>query len=196
MIRTALLADIAPQPWKNGGGITRDLLAWPSAADWQLRISVAEVARSGPFSAYPGVERHFAVVQGAGVVLGFADGPRRLVRGSAPLRFDGAAAPSCELIAGETLDLNLLSRLSAGRAEMLAVQRGQAWTDAAPLRAVFTALPATLVMAGRAVAELPAMSLVWTDAAGPTSWWLEAAAVAPPQAWWLCYAPNDTPQAR
>ena len=23
------LADLAPQPWKNGGGTTRELLAWP-----------------------------------------------------------------------------------------------------------------------------------------------------------------------
>lgn len=196
MIRTAALADIAPQPWKNGGGLTRDLLAWPTAADWQLRISVAEVARSGPFSAYPGIERHFAVVQGAGVVLRFADGARRLVRGSAPLVFDGAAAPGCELVAGETLDLNLLCRQSAGSATMQAVRPGLAWTAAAPLRAVFTALPATLVMAGRAVAELPGMSLAWTDAAGPAGWSLECPASAQPQAWWLSYTAHEAPHAR
>ena len=66
--------DMAPQPWKNGGGITRDQLAWPDAAHWQLRISVAEVARAGPFSAYPGIQRWFAVVQGAGVVLQLKSG--------------------------------------------------------------------------------------------------------------------------
>ena len=63
------LADVTPQPWLNGGGITRELLALPSAADWKWRISVAEVARDGPLSGYPGIERWFAVVQGAGVVL-------------------------------------------------------------------------------------------------------------------------------
>ena len=38
------LADVAPQPWKNGGGTTRELLAWPDAASWRVRLSVAEVA--------------------------------------------------------------------------------------------------------------------------------------------------------
>jgi environmental stress-induced protein Ves len=189
MIRTAALADIAPQPWKNGGGLTRDLLAWPSASNWQLRISVAEVARSGPFSPYPGVSRHFAVLQGAGVVLEFADGPHRLVPGSLPLHFDGAAAPACELIAGETLDLNLLAIKAAGAADMAPVRRGSTWAGTAPLRAVFTALPSTLVIAGRAVADLPAMSLAWTDAASPGAWQLDGAA-AQPQAWWLSFTPH------
>ena len=29
------LADVAPQPWRNGGGVTRELLAWPAAGDWR-----------------------------------------------------------------------------------------------------------------------------------------------------------------
>jgi hypothetical protein len=28
---TVHLADVPPSPWKNGGGTTRELLAWPSA---------------------------------------------------------------------------------------------------------------------------------------------------------------------
>ena len=54
------LAAIAPTPWKNGGGATRELACWPPGAgidafDW--RVSVASVAASGPFLAYPGVDR-------------------------------------------------------------------------------------------------------------------------------------------
>ena len=49
------LNEVAPVPWRNGGGVTRELLAWPSPGDWALRISVAEVERDGPFSRYPGV---------------------------------------------------------------------------------------------------------------------------------------------
>ena len=30
-------------PWRNGGGVTRELLAWPHGADWRVRISVAEI---------------------------------------------------------------------------------------------------------------------------------------------------------
>jgi environmental stress-induced protein Ves len=34
-----------------------------------LRISVAEITRDGPFSAFAGVQRWFAVLEGAGVML-------------------------------------------------------------------------------------------------------------------------------
>src|SRR5258706_8972671 len=56
--------DIAPAPWRNGGGLTRELLAWPDRSDWIVRISVAEILASGPFSEFPGVDRWFAVLHG------------------------------------------------------------------------------------------------------------------------------------
>ena len=60
----------APQAWRNGGGVTRELLVWPNAEDWLVRLSVAEIERDGPFSAFAGVDRWFAVLSGAGVLLG------------------------------------------------------------------------------------------------------------------------------
>jgi environmental stress-induced protein Ves len=53
-MKTVRLADCPFVPWRNGGGRTRELLAWPSAEDWQLRVSVAEIEADGPFSAFPG----------------------------------------------------------------------------------------------------------------------------------------------
>ncbi len=41
------------QPWRNGGGFTRQLLAWPDDENWLLRISMANVSQDGPFSAWP-----------------------------------------------------------------------------------------------------------------------------------------------
>jgi uncharacterized protein len=180
------LADAAPQAWKNGGGITRDLLAWPSAAAWQLRISVAEVARSGPFSAYPGIQRWFAVVQGAGVVLHFADGSRTLTSDSPPLQFDGAAAPGCDLVDGPTLDLNLLADTSAGQARLQRVQPGVDWCDPAGLRALFTVQPAVLLVDGHAAIRLPAMSLAYTLLPAGTAWRTGGDSLAGP-AWWLAF---------
>jgi uncharacterized protein len=181
--------DMAPQPWKNGGGITRDLLAWPDAANWQLRISVAEVARGGPFSAYPGVQRWFAVVQGAGVLLQLPSGAKKLNTDSEPLCFDGADAPGCELVAGATLDLNLMAQQDAGSAHMARALPGVAWVDAAPLRALFSARPADLIVDGRLVASLPAMSLAWTATATGRTWTLGPDSRAP-AAWWLSYTPR------
>jgi uncharacterized protein len=37
------VAEIAPVAWRNGGGVTRELLAWPDPEDWLLRVSVADI---------------------------------------------------------------------------------------------------------------------------------------------------------
>ena len=109
-MNTVHLADCASVLWRNGGGRTRELLAWPAANDWLVRVSVAEIACDGPFSAYAGIDRWFAVLDGAGVVLTLPQGEVMLQAGSAPVAFAGEAAPGCRLIAGPTLDLNLMLR--------------------------------------------------------------------------------------
>lgn len=186
------LADVPATPWKNGGGITRDLLLWPpgsanSADAWQLRISVAEVAQSGPFSTYPGVARWFCVLEGAGVMLRFSEGQHTLTPDSPPLHFDGALAPGCELVAGPTLDLNLMAQQHAGRAEMGRAVAGVPWVSRAPLRALFTLQGATLQVEGRAAAVLPGGSLAYTEHAAGQSWALDS---SDDSGWWLAFEPH------
>lgn len=112
-------------PWRNGGGRTRELLAWPSATHWQVRVSVAEIEADGPFSRLPGIDRCFAVLEGAGVVLSLPGGERRLTPRDAAVTFPGETAPMCRLIDGPTRDLNLMLRRGAGTASM---QRAPALT--------------------------------------------------------------------
>jgi hypothetical protein len=187
-MHTVNLADLKPMPWKNGGGFSRDLLAWPNRRDWQLRISVAEVAHSGPFSAYPGVDRWFAVAHGAGVVLHFASGSRRLNEDSPPLHFDGAEAPVCDLVDGTTLDLNLMARHSAQRAEMVRVEPVASWADTASLRGVFTWHDAELRVNGGPALALPACTLAYTTRAQGERWRLHGQNL---RAWWLAFEPED-----
>ena len=192
-VRTVSLAQIEAHPWRNGGGVTQELLSWPAAevaaSNWQLRISVARIDRDGPFSAYPGVERWFAVVQGEGVVLRFANRRLMLGAGSEPVRFEGAAAPACELLDGPTQDLNLMARSGAGRGAMLLARGGEEWLSSARLRAVFTAEAATLQVDGNDAATLPAGTLAWCDDAGQQRWRLLPAAT-PARAWWLQFKPK------
>ena len=129
-------AVIAPVSWRNGGGRTRELLALPAGAGWRLRISLADIDADGPFSAFDGVQRWFAVIEGGGVVLAFAHGERRLGVGSEPLCFDGATAPGCRLVAGPTRDLNLMLRAGA-RGRMERARSGVAWNANDPWRACF-----------------------------------------------------------
>ena len=111
------LDSIAPGAWRNGGGTTRELLAWPNAGDWNVRVSVADVERNGPFSAYPGVSRWFAVLAGEGVKLDIGGAAHMLDPASEPLQFEGATPVRCELTGGATQDFNLMLRGRAGRLE-------------------------------------------------------------------------------
>ncbi len=146
---TVSLADVAATPWRNGGGVTRELLAWPSQDDWQWRMSVAEVEASGPFSRFEGVQRWFAVLQGAGVVLDI-DGERHtLSADSAPLVFDGAGATNCQLLNGPTQDFNLMVREGGARAAARSASCPPPALRAPPLPTQ-NALPPSLLSGDRA----------------------------------------------
>jgi len=184
------LAQVAALPWKNGGGLTRELWCWPAApAAWQLRVSVAEVARSGPFSAYPGVARAFCVLQGAGVRLHFPDRDHTLTPASAALHFNGALAPTCTLLDGPTLDLNLMARPAGTATAMTRAVPGRPWAHPAPLRAVFSLHPATLHRAGHVPVALHAASLACSSAARGEAWHLHGQQRQATHAWWLACTP-------
>ena len=190
-LRTVQLAKVPHQPWRNGGGSTQELLAWPTAADWQCRISVAQIDSNGPFSAFAGVERWFTVLSGEGVVLRFANRRTLLTAGSEPLRFEGAAAPSCSLLDGPTQDLNLMLRSDAGRGAMRVAGMGDAWHSVAPLRAVFALDACALQVDQQAPLQLPAGTLAYNEQAAAQGWLLSPAAAATrtPRAWWLHFKP-------
>jgi environmental stress-induced protein Ves len=158
--------DAPPQPWRNGGGTTRELLALPAGDAWRMRLSVADIERDGPFSAYPGVRRWFAVLQGAGVRLDFGtDGARTLTPADAPLAFDGALAPGCALVDGPTRDLNLMLRDARGT--MARVVVGRPWRpreEGAARCGLFAAVAGRCRADGRGHA-VPARVLLWFDAA-------------------------------
>jgi len=116
---------IAPTAWKNGGGRTRTLLALPDGDAWHLRISMADVEQDGPFSAYPGVERWLALVEGAGMQLEFGHRTVTLTPLDAPLVFDGATAPFGCLLQGSVRDLNLMNQ--GGQAAMYRALPDRPW---------------------------------------------------------------------
>jgi environmental stress-induced protein Ves len=112
-------ADYKRMPWKNGGGSTLELLQQPGADggfDW--RLSIADVATPGPFSAFPGIDRQIMLVAGNGMVLSFAgEAPPVVI--SKPLRphaFQGEWATDCRLIEGAIQDFNVMVRRDWGRA--------------------------------------------------------------------------------
>jgi len=203
------LADCPPQPWRNGGGRTRELLRWPAAlapgtaADeaWIVRVSVAEITADGPFSAYPGIERWFAVLQGAGVRLALPEGEQVRREGEDALHFAGEAAPGCALLGGPTQDLNLMVRRApmpgsgasspgpvhtggTGRTGMRRALPGSVQRGRLPWRALY-AHAETRLRVEEEMHELPAGTLAWSDAGVAQAWEvLETGA-----AYWMSFEP-------
>jgi uncharacterized protein len=175
---------VAPQAWRNGGGQTRELWAWPSTGPWQLRISRADIDRDGAFSAFPGVQRWFAVLHGAGVDLQFGDAHHILHAGDPALCFDGAQAPGCRLLDGATQDLNLMA--CGGEARMERARAHLPWTANHAMRGLYTTA-AGVWRAGAHQRVLPAHTLLWDDAAAAGPW--QFAAEAEGLAWWLGFSP-------
>jgi environmental stress-induced protein Ves len=185
-----LCDQVAPTPWRNGAGLTRDLLHWPGAADWCMRVSVADIDVDSPFSAFADVERWFAVVEGRGVRLHLPDGMRRVAANGPALHFLGEDAPACELIDGPTRDLNLMCRRGRGQADMRRAEVGLAFDGPARLRALFCADALTLTNDAGDTTLAP-FTLVWAE--GATGAWRIGSTLPQPRAWWMTFDPAHRP---
>jgi len=107
------LRDIAPQPWKNGAGLTREIaFGGASAAAFDWRLSIAEVACDAPFSAFPGVDRCITLLHGAGMRLRSPDRSidHALTTALVPFRFSGDVALDATLVDGGCADFNVMTR--------------------------------------------------------------------------------------
>ena len=137
------LARIEPQRWANGAGLTREIArseltgnaatgnaaagtattgsaaAAGLAFDW--RISIAEVARDAPFSAFPGIDRCIVLLAGAGMRLASRDGriDHRLAEPLVPFRFAGEARIDATVLEGRCSDLNVMTRRGACTSEVV-----------------------------------------------------------------------------
>jgi environmental stress-induced protein Ves len=107
-------ADYRRMPWKNGGGETAEIAAFPDSAgmdDFGWRLSMASVASDGPFSAFAGIDRTLTILDGSGIELVVGDAaPVRLTVESLPYRFAGDVPAFARLIDGPVLDLNVMTR--------------------------------------------------------------------------------------
>ncbi|MDQ1060591.1 environmental stress-induced protein Ves [Arthrobacter globiformis] len=118
-------ADLKPQPWRNGGGVTRELAshrgdasaAAASSGDgaWDWRVSIADVTSAGEYSAFPGTERVLTVVEGELLLLA-VDGTEHPLEKYRPFRFPGGAASSSALPTGDIRNLNVMAREGAFKA--------------------------------------------------------------------------------
>ena len=120
-------AGRAQVPWKNGGGVTQTLAAFPIDAGpdaFMWRVSIAEVRTAGPFSAFPETDRHLSVLEGT-LLLSVAGQPSTLSPDSAGLAFPGDVSASGTPIGGPVLDLNVMTRRGQFHAEVEKLHSGR-----------------------------------------------------------------------
>ncbi|CAM2141108.1 HutD family protein [Pararobbsia alpina] len=108
-------ASRRPVPWKNRGGVTREIAVQHSPyADFDWRVSVADVDQPGPFSEFDGVDRIIVVTRGGQMALRHRDTVHRLACWE-PFAFAGEDSITAHLPAGPTRDFNLMVRRAYGR---------------------------------------------------------------------------------
>jgi environmental stress-induced protein Ves len=102
--------------WRNGQGWTREIatgsMPGPESTDpWDWRLSIAEIERDCPFSAFPGCDRVLVLLTGNGMRLEFADGTQSdLTPPHGRIAFAGELAVQCQLLDGPTTDFNAIVR--------------------------------------------------------------------------------------
>lgn len=117
------------RPWRNGGGMTAEVAAWPpgtdAGSDFAWRVSFADVAGSGDFSTFPGVDRVIMLIDGPPMTLELP-GERTVLRPFVPYSFDGGVPVRCSVTA-PTRDLNVMTRRGQASAtvELLDTTRGE-----------------------------------------------------------------------
>ncbi len=153
---------VAPQPWPNGGGSTRELLL---ADDGAWRVSLADISTAGAFSPFPGRSRLLTVVDGPVLAL-LVDGVETLVEPRRPFAFDGGAEVSATIPEGPVRALNLIVDPATVRPFVTVLELGRA-TATLPIaedQAAFVLQGSARVMAQGAapdqVDDAPAYSLV------------------------------------
>lgn len=102
-------AKLTPAPWKNGGGITREIASTSDDRGLLWRLSLAEIEREGPFSLFAGLDRILTVVAGEGLVIELPERSQRLDP-MLPFRFSGTTPITAHLSTDLVRALNIFYR--------------------------------------------------------------------------------------
>ncbi|MFB8132268.1 HutD/Ves family protein [Streptomyces mirabilis] len=159
-VRVLPAAGRVAVPWKNGGGVTREIVARPEGADmgdFEWRVSLADVGSDGPFSAFADVDRILTMVEGEGMDLTVGGERRRVATRFVPQRFPGDLPTGCRLLGGPVVNLNVMWHRGAAATPTVTV--------AVPRRSLaLPAGPAVVVVALDGTAEVAGVTLGRHDA--------------------------------
>ena len=154
-------------PWKNGGGLTREIVRVPADSridDFTWRVSLAEVSADGPFSTFIGVDRVIVLLSGGGVHLLSTDGGinYRLDTPLEPFAFAGECNISASLVSGASSDFNVMTRRHSAKSDVR-VLRSIERLDASEAGVLYVARGAWSVRTDDTDYSLPENGGVWWD---------------------------------
>ncbi|MBM1171260.1 HutD/Ves family protein [Microvirga arabica] len=160
--------DLVRVPWKNGGGTTAEIAAFPEGSGFDTfrwRISMADVASDGPFSVFPGIDRTLIVVEGEGIEIDVEGIAYTLDRASPKLSFSGDDITTGRLLSGPIRDLNVMTRRGQFRHRTRFVESGVALLSEETCAAVLVPLDGPFdVTLGPAIHSLQVLDTLMLEA--------------------------------
>ena len=114
-------SDYKAVPWKNGGGVTNDVLLLPKGStqdNFDIRLSLAPIVTEGAFSAFPGIDRHITLLSQQALSLVFGNDVRVLKR-LEPMYFDSGLQPVSKLADGAVRVFNIMTRRGRWNAQVM-----------------------------------------------------------------------------
>lgn len=169
-------AEFRPVPWKNGGGVTVELIANKCVNDGALmwRLSKADIDEDGPFSDFAGYDRTLVLLRGNGVTLKHSNKQvDRLASRFATAVFPGEAGTHATLHDGPVQDFNIIARRGVCTAKVC-IAEGSGSTevrvDANTVLAYAVEEAATITTPDGKVVELRSACLLKAPEATPGQW--------------------------
>lgn len=112
-----MITIISPQqfkqvPWKNGQGLTTELAINPdgNVNDFEWRISITDMVKSGEFSSFAGIRRHLVLLKGSNLTLSHQHLQDFLAQPLDIAIFNGAEPTVGTLSAGPVNNFNVMTK--------------------------------------------------------------------------------------
>ena len=146
-------SELVEGRWRNGMGVSWDIASDPPGSDdFGWRFAIARIDADLPFSNYPGVDRIFTLIEGAGLELDFEGHPSLAVhRRFVPHPYPCDIPTFCRLRDGPCRALNLFTRRGLWRADAAILSSGVDVAHPGPI--LLFALQGAADVNGRALAE-------------------------------------------
>lgn len=163
---------LRPEPWLNGGGLTRTVASGRSGDTLRWRVSIADIEQDGPFSVFDGLQRTAVLLRGPGLALRGPRGTWSLERIGATASFNGEEPLHASLGRDAARLWNVMSARGVMRSRVEVTRGGSGRVEPAAVICLFV-LEGTLTvaLAGREPAVLgPDDGVVIEDADAPVQW--------------------------